>query len=365
MSNYLGATGPSFANTRLRNVADASGATDATTLQQVQRLIRGITSIKDAVRVASTTNVNVASPGTAIDGVTLTNGDRVLLKNQSTGSQNGIYDFNGSGSALTRSSDANTDAQVKDGLTVFVGEGTVNGNTTWQLTTNNPIVVGTTSLAFAQTGAGGASYTAGNGLSLSSNTFSIQLQSNSGLQVDGTGLGINATSAGGGIGYSAGVYSVAAGNGLTQDADGLTLASTTGGAGLTYTSGVLAVGAGSGITVNADDVALATSVAGNGLTITSGVLNVVGGTGITVAADLVSIDTSVVARKFTGTYGNGALTSIAVPHNLGTKNVTFSIRLTTTDEFVDADVIATDNNTLTISFASAPASNTIVVTVTG
>lgn len=365
MTNYFGASGPSFSNTRLRNVADGSAATDATTLQQVQRLIRGITSIKDAVRVASTGNVSIASPGTAIDGVTLSNGDRVLLKNQSTGSQNGIYDFNGSGSAMTRSTDADSDSEVKDGMTVFVGEGTVNANTTWQLTTNNPIVVGTTSLAFAQTGAGGATYTAGNGLQLSSNTFSIQLQTNSGLQVDGTGLGINATSAGGGIGYSAGVYSVAAGNGLTQDADGLTLASTTGGAGLTYTSGVLAVGAGSGITVNADDVALATSVAGNGLTISSGVLNVGAGTGITVTADTVALDTSLVTRKFTGTYGNGSSTTITIPHNLNTAFVTFSIRLTTTQEFVDCDVLYVDVNNISLTFATAPATNTIAVTVVG
>ena len=81
---------------------------------------------KDSVRAASTANVTVSGPGAAIDGVTLSSNDRVLLKNQSTASENGIYVFNGAASALTRATDADSSDEVTAGLFTFVEEGTVN-----------------------------------------------------------------------------------------------------------------------------------------------------------------------------------------------------------------------------------------------
>lgn len=115
-----------------------------------------IFDFKDSVRVASTANVNVSSAPASIDGVTLTSGDRVLLKNQTTGSQNGIYIFNGTSAAMTRSTDADSSAEVTAGLTTAVEEGTANADTFWWLTTNNPITLGTTALVFTQFGASGS-----------------------------------------------------------------------------------------------------------------------------------------------------------------------------------------------------------------
>ena len=127
---------------------------------------------KDSVRVASTANVTVSGPGAAIDGVTLSSGDRVLLKNQSTGSQNGIYIFNGSGSAMTRATDADSSTEVTAGMFVFVEEGTVNADNGFVLTTDGSITVGSTSLTFTQF-SGAGQITAGDALTKSGNTLNV------------------------------------------------------------------------------------------------------------------------------------------------------------------------------------------------
>lgn len=122
---------------------------------------------KTSVRAASTANVaDLTACSTTMDGVTLVANDRVLLKNQSTGSQNGIYVVGtvGGGTApLTRATDANTSAQVTAGMQVFVSEGTANGNLVFTLTTDDAITLGTTSLTFTQTG-GGVATTSVSGL---------------------------------------------------------------------------------------------------------------------------------------------------------------------------------------------------------
>lgn len=124
------------------------GGSNLATESYVMDVIAGIRDPKDAVRVASVANVNIASPGAAIDGITLANGNRVLLKNQTAPEENGIYIFNGAASAMTRATDANTDAKITQGLSTDVIEGTVNGRTRWLLTTADPIVLGTTGLTF-------------------------------------------------------------------------------------------------------------------------------------------------------------------------------------------------------------------------
>ena len=129
-------------------------------------------TIKASVRAASTGNVNVSSPGSSIDGVSLSNGDRVLLRAQTTGSQNGIYVFNGASSAMTRATDADSDAEVKGGLTVWVNEGDTYGDTRHVLTTNDSIILGTTALTFSQDG-GLANVDAGDGLTKSGNTLAV------------------------------------------------------------------------------------------------------------------------------------------------------------------------------------------------
>jgi phage-related tail fiber protein len=136
---------------KITGLLDPTSAQDAATKAYVDATKTGF-DLKDSVRVASTANVTVSGPGAAIDGVTLSNGDRVLLKNQTTGSENGIYVFNGSAVAMTRATDADAAAEVTAGMSTVVEEGTANADTFWYLTTNNPITVGTTSLTFAKLG---------------------------------------------------------------------------------------------------------------------------------------------------------------------------------------------------------------------
>jgi hypothetical protein len=109
--------------------------------------------LKQPVRVASTANVNIASPGATIDGVTMSAGppqDRVLLAGQTTTSQNGLYLWNGAAAAMTRAIDANTASKLSESLLVTVDEGTVNKDSVWTLSTNKPITLGSTALRFTR-----------------------------------------------------------------------------------------------------------------------------------------------------------------------------------------------------------------------
>jgi phage-related tail fiber protein len=157
---------------RAVNGADGSAATDLVTLQQVQALVRGL-DWKPSVRAASTGNLNLASPGASIDGVTMATNDRFLAKDQTTGSQNGIYVWNGAATPATRALDADSSAEVTSGMAVTSTEGTANGDKVWVLTTNDPITLDTTSLVYTQLGGSGSSYIAGNGLTLTGSTFDV------------------------------------------------------------------------------------------------------------------------------------------------------------------------------------------------
>jgi len=157
---------------RFTSLSDPTQAQDAATKAYADALI-ATGNNKGTVRAAATANVIVSNPGTStFDGVTLTSGDLLLLKDQSTGSQNGLYVFNGSGSALTRATNADTSAEVKAGLFVFVSEGTANGNNGFTLITDDPITLGSTSLTFTQT-SGAGQITAGAGLTKTGNTLDV------------------------------------------------------------------------------------------------------------------------------------------------------------------------------------------------
>ena len=162
---------PTFTGTV--TVPTPTNATDAATKGYTDAIKQGL-DIKDSVRVASTANIAVASAlinGSTIDGVVVATGERVLLKNQTTASENGIYVVVASGAA-SRSTDADTSAKVTSGMYVFVSEGTANLDMGYVLTTNDPITLGTTSLAFTQF-SGAGQIIAGTGLSKSGNTLSI------------------------------------------------------------------------------------------------------------------------------------------------------------------------------------------------
>ena len=123
-----------------------------------------------------------ANAALTVDSVAVTVGQRILVKNQVAGLQNGVYDVTqtGSGAApfiLTRSTDYNTGGtgynQVNTGDYLFIQLGTTNANSSWVQTTLQPITIGTTALVFTQFSAGATTYTAGTGLTLSVNQFSI------------------------------------------------------------------------------------------------------------------------------------------------------------------------------------------------
>jgi len=145
----------SMGSHKLTNLTDGSAAQDAATYGQLVAMVNGL-DIKGSVRVATTAAGTLASSfenGDTVDGVTLATGDRILIKDQSTASENGVYTVNASGSP-TRAADADASAEVTGGFTVWVNEGTANGDTQWTLTTNDPITLGTTGLTFSQTDAG-------------------------------------------------------------------------------------------------------------------------------------------------------------------------------------------------------------------
>ena len=325
--------GIDLSNQRIVSMADPSSATDAATKQYVDNVARGL-DWKASVRAATTTNGTLATAyenGDTLDGVTLATGDRILLKDQTSGAENGIYIVAASG-APARAADADASSEVTSGMAVSVTEGTVNGDKTFILTTNDPITLDTTALSFSQLGGGGTTYTAGDGLADSSGTFSVN--TGSGLEISSDAVRIAAAAAGAGL---------------------------TGGAG-----SALAVGAGNGITVNSDDVALATSTAGAGLTYTTGVLAVGAGTGISVAADAVAVDTGVVARHVAANVGDNSATQIDVTHNLGTRDIQVTLYVNSGSyEDVECDVSRPDTNTVRLNFATAPTSSQYRVVVVG
>jgi hypothetical protein len=255
-------------NQRATGFADPVGPTDGANRQFVENIARGMT-YKEAVRAASTANINLAAPGATVDGVALTASDpilgRFLAKDQTTGAEKGIYIWNGAAVPATRSLDADTGTELRPGTTVFVTEGTLNADKQFVITSDVAITIGTTAMTWTVFG-GGTTYTASNG----------------------------------------------------------------------------AVMVGSDV---------------RGVVVASG--------GLIVGASGFAIDTSVVSRKVSGSMGNGALTVIPVTHSLGTKDVSVTMREVATDAVLDTDWVATDINTVTFTFATAPTASQYRWTIQG
>jgi hypothetical protein len=340
--------------------------------------------VKQSVRAATTAPINLAADlenGDIIDGVTLATGDRVLVKNQSTGSENGIYVVVASGAA-SRATDADTSAEVTAGMFTFVSEGTTNADSGWVLTTNDTITLGTTALTFAQF-SGAGQVTAGAGLTKTGNTIDVVGTSDR-ITVNADSVDIAAT-------YVGQTSITTLGTITTGTWDATTVAVTAGGTGnetftdngILYGDGtnaldVTAAGtqyqvlqAGSGGVPEFAAVNLSSSVAvTNDLPISHG------GTNASTEADARTnlaaggtqgsgVSTPTLARKVSKTIGDGTNTSFTVQHGFGTREVMIQVYDAATYDTVIADTIRTDTNNVTVQFSAAPSSNAYQVVVIG
>ena len=209
-SDTLDQRGPVDMNStnKIINLADPTADQDAATKFYVDAVAAGIRDWKDSVRVATTAALPTVTPaGTdvghtltasangilTVDGVATVLGDRILVKNQVAGDDNGIYEVTTEGTAgvpfvLTRATDADQDAEVTAGMSVFATEGTANADSGWVLTTNDTIVVDTTTLTFAQFSSTVA-YTFDAGLLNSAGAISVELDTAAAAQTAGNGGG--------------------------------------------------------------------------------------------------------------------------------------------------------------------------------
>jgi hypothetical protein len=292
----------SLGSQKITNLADPTNAQDAATKAYVDATAQGL-DVKNSVRLATTTQITLS--GTPIvDGVQTAAGNRVLVKNQTDSTLNGLYTLPAGGGPWVRSSDANSSGQVTPGLFTFVEEGNTNADSGWILTTDGAVTLGTTQLTFAQF-SGAGQITAGAGLTKTGNT----------LDVNGST------------------------DRITVYADNIDIATTYAGQASINTLGTITAG-----TWNATPVAVA--YGGTGSTTPAGARTAIGAVG-----------------KYSLT--NGGTTTDTVTHNLNTSDVMVSIRQLSDGQSVITDWAVQDANTVVVTYASAPTANTLRVTVVG
>ena len=179
----------SFNSQNITNLADPVNTQDAATKGFVEATSQGL-NVKNSCVAATTGNITISTAlnnGDTLDGVTLSTNDRVLVKDQSTASQNGIYVV---GSSPARAADLATGANAA-GFFTFVEKGTVNADNGFVCTSDSgSAVVGTNNLTIAQF-SGAGQITAGDGLDKSGNTLSVDLKSNGGLVIESTEIAVD------------------------------------------------------------------------------------------------------------------------------------------------------------------------------
>jgi len=173
----------------ITNLSDPVNTQDAATKGFVEATSQGL-DVKDSCVAATTGNITISTAlnnGDTLDGVTLSDGDRVLVKDQSTASQNGIYVV---GSSPSRAVDLAAGADAA-GMFTFVEQGSVNADNGFVCTSNKgSAVTGTNDLTFAQF-SGAGQITAGDGLDKSGNTLSVDLKANGGLVIQSTEIAVD------------------------------------------------------------------------------------------------------------------------------------------------------------------------------
>ena len=221
---------------KITGLAAGTDDTDAVNRLQLNSVAAGL-QVKEAVRVATavalptygrvgnviTASVNGAFP--QIDGKTIVEGERILFKNGVSGSDNGIYALTDAGDTgekwvLTRTADADSSAEVKTGMTVFVAEGDTYADDQWTLVTDGAIVLNSTSLTFTQFSSL-AELLAGSGLDMSGVTLNINLESsNPSLQISSDKLGAKLDTTKGITSGADGIYVKIDNSSITFDGSG-------------------------------------------------------------------------------------------------------------------------------------------------
>ena len=367
-------------------VATPTDAAHIATKGYVDAARQGL-DVKQSVRVATTAAINLSldlEAGDVIDGVTLIAGDRVLVKNQGTATENGIYIATASGAA-SRSSDANGTAdtgELKPGTFTFVEEGTVNSDKGFVVSTNAPITVGSTAIAWTQF-SGAGSFTAGDGISQDGNTINVNVTANR-TAITADAIDIAST-------YVGQTSITTLGTSTTGTWDATTVAVTAGGTGVesftdngvVYGNGtgaldvtsagtehqVLRAGSGGVPAFGAVDLSQ-TSATTNSLLISRGGTNA--STEATARTNLAAggtqgagVSTPSLARKVTKAVGNGVDTSFTVVHAFNTREVMVQVYDSANYDTVIADIVRSDANTVTVSFSVAPSSSAYTVIVIG
>lgn len=244
------------------NLPSPSASGDAAPKSYVDSLVEGL-AWKDSCRVATQANINLSSPGATIDGITMASQDRVLVRLQSTASENGIYVWNGSAVAMTRALDASTFAELEQAVTT-VEEGTSASTSYRQDQVNGTLGSSTISWVTFGTAAPAASET---------------------------------------------------------------------------TAGIAELATQAEVDAGTDDLRIITPLK---LATWSGRI-----------------------KKYSVSIGDGSATSYTVTHNLASRDVHVTVYNNSSYDEVIADVTHTTTNTLTIVFATAPASNAYRVVVVG
>jgi hypothetical protein len=307
-----GLTGITLVSGTVTGVASPVNASDVVPLSYLQSVIAGLEWKNEAVAAttadlgsvtyangASGVGATITNAGTqaafTIDGYSPALNSRVLVKNETNQAYNGIYTVTtvGSGSTnwvLTRATDANSSSTLNN-ATLFITNGTANANTAWTQTTANP-TVGTSNVVFVQS-AGSGTYTAGTGLTLTGNTFSITNVGTAGTYGDATHVPVFTTNAQGqvtGVASTAITFPVTS---VSGSGAGISVTPTTG-AVVVSNTGVTSNVAGTGISVSGGTGAVTIS--------NTGVLSFSGGTtGLTPA----TTTTGAITLAGTLVVGNG------------------------------------------------------------